>query len=142
MIGLVMLVTAALGGYIKRYQPRVIRNHARGLAIAVLLLSMLLLAQLAAIGSGPLYLFGTAPTLLVAFILAIAYDRRSAMGVAVTHGVMVTAALDQGIGFFLVLFVGILTACYLIDDIRSRSRLIEIGGASALAMMITTLAVG
>ncbi len=142
MIGLVMLVTAALGGYIKRYQPRVIRNHARGLAIAVLLLSMLLLAQLAAIGSGPLYLFGTAPTLLVAFILAIAYDRRFAMGVAVTHGVMVTAALDQGIGFFLVLFVGILTACYLIDDIRSRSRLIEIGGASALAMMITTLAVG
>ncbi|MCC6238721.1 MAG: HDIG domain-containing protein [Phycisphaerales bacterium] len=142
MVGLVLLVTIALGGYIKSYQPRIVRNHARGLAIALLLLAMLLLAQLAAIGSGPLYLFGIAPTMLVAFILAIAYDKRFAMGVALTHGVLVTTALGQGIGFFLVLFIGILTACYLIDDIRSRSRLIEIGGASALSMMVTTLAVG
>lgn len=142
MLALVCIVTAALGGYIKHYQPRIIRNHARGFAIAVLLLSMLLLAQLAAIGTGPLYLFGIAPTILVAMILAIAYDQRFAMGVASTHALLVTAALGQGVGFFVVLFIGVLTCCYLLDEIRSRSRLIEIGGATGLAMMLATLAVG
>ena len=142
MLALVCLVTAALGGYIKHYQPRIIRNHARGFAIAVLLLSMLLLAQLAAIGTGPLYLFGVAPTILVAMILAIAYDRRFALGVASTHAVLVAAALGQGVGFFVVLFIGVLTCCHMLDDIRSRSRLIEIGGGTGLAMMLATLAVG
>lgn len=138
----VLLVTCALGGYIKRYQPRIIRNHARGVGMAVLLLSMLLLAQLAGIGSGPLYAFGAAPTILVAMILAIAYDRRFALGVSTCHAMMVTAALGQGIGFFMILFVGVLTCCYMMDDIRSRIRLIEIGGMTALAMMGMTLAVG
>lgn len=142
MLALVVIVTAALGGYIRNYQPRVVRNHARGVAIATLLLSMLLLAQLAAIGTGPLYLFGVAPTILVAMILSIAYDRRFAQSVALTHGVLVTAALGEGIGFYLVIFIGTLTCCYLINDIRSRSRLIEIGGATALAMMLATLATG
>lgn len=142
MVGLVCLVTSALGGYIKHYQPRIIRNHARGFAIAVLLLSMLLLAQLSAIGTGPLYLFGIAPTILVAMILAIAYDQRLSIGVSITHAALVTAALGQGVGFFLVLFIGVLTCCHLLDEIRSRSRLIEIGGATGLAMMLATLAVG
>jgi len=142
MLAVVCLVTAALGGYIRHYQPRIIRNHARGFAIAVLLLSMLLLAQLAAIGSGPLYLFGIAPTILVAMIMAIVYDRRLATGIAISHAALVTAALGQGIGFFLVLFIGVMTCCYLMDDIRSRSRLIEIGGATGLSMMLAALATG
>jgi len=47
-----------------------------------LLLSMLLLAELSGIGSGPIYLFAVAPTLLVAMILTIAYDARFAVGIA------------------------------------------------------------
>ena len=35
-----------------------------------------------------------------------------------------------------------LTACYLLDDIRTRSKLIEVGAAAALAMAIATAAVG
>src|SRR5690606_1001123 len=67
---------------------------------------------------------------------------RFAMGVATTHAVLVAAALGQGVGFFVVLFIGVLTCCHLLDEIRSRSRLIEIGGATGLAMMLATLAVG
>ena len=142
LAGMVVLVTAVMAVYVGRFQPRIVRNHARGIAIAGLLLSMLLLAQLAAIGTGPLYVFGLAPTILVAMILAIVYDQRFAIGIATMHGILVTAALDQGIGFFLILWVGVLTCGFLIDEIRTRHKLIEIGGATALAMILATIASG
>ena len=44
--------------------------------------------------------------------------------------------------FFLIVWVGVLTACFLLDDIRTRSKLIEVGGAAALAMIGVTAAVG
>src|SRR2546423_4987709 len=112
------------------------------MAIGGLLLAMLLLAQLAAIGTGPLYVFGIAPTLVVAMILAIAYDQRFAIGVATMHGILVTAALDQGIGFFLIIWVGVLTCGFMLDEIRTRIKLIEIGGAAAIAMIFATIATG
>ena len=128
--------------YICYFQPRVVKNHARAFAIAALLLSMLLLAQLAGIGNGPIYLLGVAPTILVAMILTIAYDQRFAIGIASMHGLLVTVALSQGVTFFVILWVGVLTASFLLDDIRTRSKLIEVGGAAALAMMAAAAAVG
>lgn len=144
-LGLALLagiVTLILCGYVARYQPRCVRNHARGIAMASLLISMLLLSQLAGIGNSSLYIFGIAPTIVAAMILTIAYDQRFALGMATIHTIIVTAALNQGLDFFMILWVGVLTACYLLDDIRTRSRLIEIGGASALAMIIVATAVG
>jgi len=137
-----LLVTLAICGYIAGFQPRVVKNHARGLGIAILLIAMLMLAELVGMGTGPLYIFGCAPTILVAMILAIAYERRFAMGIGALHGMLVTIALDQPIGFFMVLFVGVLTCCFLLDEVRTRGKLIEVGGVTALAMMLATLATG
>ncbi len=138
-----ILLTIALAAYTAHFQPRVVRNHARATSIAALLLSMLLLAQLSAIGSGPIYLLAVAPTLLVGMILSIAYDQRYAVGVASVHGLMVTIGLaDQRVGFLLIIWIGSITACFLLSDIRSRSKLIEVGGLSALAMMAATAAWG
>jgi cyclic-di-AMP phosphodiesterase PgpH len=100
------------------------------------------LAELAAVGTGPLYVFGIAPTILVAMILAIAYEQRFAIGVATMHAILVTIALDQGIGFFLILWVGVLTCGFMLDEIRTRNKVIEIGGAAALAMILATIAAG
>ena len=142
LAGIVLLITAVLAAYIAKYQPKVVKKHARGIAIVALLLSMLLMAQLAGIGTNPLFVFGVAPTILVAMILTIAYDQRFAMGVATLHAVLVTIALGQGLAFFVILFAGVMTCCYLLDDIRTRSKLIEVGGATALAMMAATFASG
>jgi len=139
---LALIVTVVLAAYVAIYQPRIVRNHARAIGIAALLLAMLLLAQLTGLGSGPLYLLGVAPTLLVAMILTIAYEQRFAIGIASMHGMLATVALQQGITFFIVIWVGLLCACFLLGDIRTRSKLIEIGGAMALAMMLATLASG
>ncbi|MDB5319905.1 MAG: putative rane protein [Phycisphaerales bacterium] len=142
LAGLVMLITAVLSVYIYRYHGRIVRNNVRGIAIGALLISMLLLAQLAAIGTGPLYIFGLAPTILVAMTMTMAYDQRFAIGIASMHGLLVTLALDQGVGFYIILWVGVFTCCLMLDEIRTRSKLIEVGGATALAMMVATAAAG
>jgi putative nucleotidyltransferase with HDIG domain len=142
LAGVALLVTVAMSLYVARYQPRLLKNHARAVALAALLLSMLLLAQLAAIGTGSLYMLGVAPTILVAVILAVVYDQRFAQGIATIHALLTTAALDQTIGFFFILWVGVLTCCYLLNEVRSRSKLIEVGGMTALAMAAAAAAAG
>ncbi len=140
--GTVALLTIVLLVYVVRYQPRVVRNHARAAAIAALMLAMLLLAQLAAVGTSQTYLFGPAAVVLVAMIMSIAYDQRFALGVATFQAVLVTLALNADLGFFLILEAGAVTACFLLDDLRTRSKLVEVGGATALAMIAATLADG
>ncbi|HMB94670.1 MAG TPA: HDIG domain-containing protein [Tepidisphaeraceae bacterium] len=142
MAGVVLLMTIILSVYVTRYQPRIVRNHARAIAIAVLMLATLLLAQLAAVGSNTIFFFGIAPTILVAMILAIAYDQRFAVGMATFHAVLVTLALDADMSFLMILEAGVVTCCFLMDDLRTRSKLIEIGGATALAMIVATAFAG
>jgi putative nucleotidyltransferase with HDIG domain len=138
LIGTVVILTIALAGYVSLYQPRIIRNHARAAALSVLLLSMLLLAQLAGIGSSPMYLFGIAPTIIVAMILAIAYDQRFAVGVATIHAILVTLALNSGLSFLLIAVSGVLSSCFMLNEVRTRQKLIEAGGMAAIAMIFTS----
>jgi putative nucleotidyltransferase with HDIG domain len=136
------LLTLSICAYTAYFQPKIIRNHARGVSIASLLLSMLLLAQLAGMGTGPIYWIAIAPTLLVGVILSIAYDQRFAVGLASIHALLVTVGLDQRVGFLVVCWIGVTCACFQLRDIRSRSKLIEVGGLAAIAMMIATAAWG
>ncbi len=135
---IVVMLTIMLAAYLSKYQPRVVRNQARGIAIAALLLSMLLLAQIAGIGSSPTYVFGVAPTIVVAMILTIAYDQRFAVGVATVHAALVTLALNQSVSFFLVVWAGVLTCCFMLNEIRSRDKLILVGFATAIALIIAS----
>ena len=137
-----LVLTVTIAAYVAHFQPRIVKNHARGVAVAALLLSMLLLAELAGLGTGPIYLFAVLPTLLVGMILSIAYEQRFAVGLASLHAMLVTIGLDQRVGFLLIIWVGLICTCFLLTDIRTRSKLIEVGGVAALAMMATTAAWG
>jgi cyclic-di-AMP phosphodiesterase PgpH len=142
VIGSCFIITAILCGYATRYQPKLLRNHLRAVAMAGLLIAMLLMTQLAGLGTSTLYFFGIAPTVLAALILCIAYDQRFAIGVGTILGVMVTLALNQSISFFLILWTGVLTGVYLLDDIRTRSKLVEVGALTGAAIMLATAATG
>jgi putative nucleotidyltransferase with HDIG domain len=142
LVGSVCLITVALCVYITKYARRIVKNHARAVGIAALLLSTLLIAQLTAIGTNRLYFSGVAPTILCAMILSVAYDQRFALGIAALHAALVTIAVGQGLPFYLVLLAGSSMCCLTIDDLRSRSRLIEVGGFTAVAIMLTTCAMG
>lgn len=142
LAGLVVILSGVMAFYVAEFQPRVVKNHARAVGIASLLLSMLLLAQLSRLGPNNIYFFGVAPTIVVAVILAIAYDQRFALGLAGLHAVLATLALNEGFEFLLVLLAGTATCCFMLDDVRTRSRLIEVGGATAVVMMAAVIGVG
>lgn len=142
MSGVVLLVTLALGVYTLMYQPRVATNYVRGIALAALLLGMLLVSHIAATGSWPVLLFGVAPTLLAAMILAIAYDRRYALGVTTLLAILTSVSLGQSAGFFLITWLGILAICFFLDEVRTRAKLVEVGGLSSVAMIAAAAALG
>jgi hypothetical protein len=50
--------------------------------------------------------------------------------------------LGQGIGFFLIMGMGVITCCVLLDEVRTRSKLVEVGGATAAAMALAAGAIG
>ncbi|HMO27045.1 MAG TPA: hypothetical protein PKB10_12330, partial [Tepidisphaeraceae bacterium] len=86
--------------------------------------------------------FAIAPTILTAMILSIAYDQRFALGVASIHAGLVTFGLAQPIGFFVLLWFGTMVCCYLLDEVRTRDKLIRVGGGAAIALAAGTLAAG
>ena len=141
-LAIVTIITIGLGAYVARYKPKIIRNHGRGAMLALMLLAALFVSQLAGLASTPIYMMGVIPTLLAASILAIGYDQRFALGVSTLLAIMVTLGLDESTGFFVVLFVGLATCTYMMGDLRARSRLIEIGGATGIACGLTTVVVG
>ncbi len=129
-----LLLTAALAGYVARYQPRLIENHARAIGLAGLVLGTLAVSHAASLMGNPLFFLGTAPTLLAAFVLTIAYDQRFAIGVCTILSVMVTVALGQDVAFFIIMWSGLLVAAFSLSQIRNRSRLITVGGYAGCAM--------
>ncbi len=142
LAAVVVVLSAITVAYVAAFQPRILRNRARALGLAALMASMLLLAQLTGLGSTRSYVFGIAPTIMVAMILAIAYDQRFAMGIGAIHAILATLALGEGLDFFFILITGVATCCFLLEDVRTRSKLIEVGGGTAIAMMCATFAVG
>ena len=142
MAGLLFILTLAMSVYTAFHQPRIIRNRMRAIAMAGLLLAALLVAQLAALGAGSLLIFGIAATLLAAMILAVAYDQRFAAGIGMLHVAVVSVAIGQPLGFFLIAAMGVTATGFLMDDIRSRGKPIEVGAIAALAMAAMTGALG
>lgn len=138
--GMLLVVVVVCSAYVTRYQPRIVRNHARGAALAGLMFGMLLIAQLAAVPTRPVFVFGIAPTILVAMITAIAYERRFALGLALFHAVLATMLLRQGLDFFCVLLTGVAISTSMLNEVRTRGKLIEVGLTTAMAMGLVTIA--
>ena len=142
LLGCAAILTAALAAYAVRYQPRIARNPTRAAGLAVLLLSALLVAQLAGLGTGSTALLGVGPVILAAMVLCVVYDGRFALGVAGILALLVTLGLGEGVGFYLVCFASVLVCCFLLGEVRTRSRLIEVGGLTGLTAGGAALVVG
>ncbi len=135
---MVIILTVAGAVYVVRMSS-VARTVRRGWAVCILLLSGLLIARgaVAYVPWWATYPTSMAPTLLVAIILVLAYNRRFALGMAALHGLLVTITLRQNIDFFLPMLSGAAVFCFLLSELRTRGRLIEIGFASSAATFST-----
>ncbi|MCX5660947.1 MAG: HDIG domain-containing protein [Planctomycetota bacterium] len=140
---MIALVGLIVWGYIFAYNPRVLRNPMRGMAITGLMLLGLLLAVVVTANNPRwLYLTATWPVLMAAIVLAIAYDRRFAMAVGAMEGLLVSVTLGLPIDFVLVTLVGVGAAVGQLDEVRTRSKLVLTGFWSGVAMALAALATG
>ncbi len=143
LIGMITLIGLALWIYTAAYNPRIVSNAMRGLAMTALLILAQALAVVAT-GISPAFTYATVtfPTLLAVIILTIAYDQRFALAIGVIHTLLVLVSLRLPIGFGLVMLTGLAVAVALLRDVRHRSTLVRVGLWSGLAMGLTTLLVG
>ena len=136
MVLAVLAITAAMGKYLASYQPRVLSNHTRTVSVGVLLLLALAVGRLFGLLNWPVMLL-LIPALFVPIILTITYKQRMALGIggflAVLLMLSTTRAQREALetaGLFSVLFVvivAITVAVFSLREIRSRSKIIEVG---------------
>lgn len=138
-IAIILLIAISLWVYLATYYPRVTGNPMRGLA----LVSLLLLCQSVAVflsSVRPDFLFGTAtfPCLVAATVLAIAYNQRFALAIGALLSLLVTISLGLGVAFTMVMLAGVGAVVSLLAEVRTRSKLMQIGIASGAAMAAAT----
>ena len=143
LVGLVLFGAVGLWIYFWAYYPRIRNNPMRGFAI----LGLLLLCQAGALGLtgfGPefFYVGAVFPTLFTAIVLAIAYDQRFALAVGAFHVLLVLVTLDLPLSFGLVLLLGVGCAVGQLRDVRTRSKLVQVGFWSGLVMAVGVGLVG
>jgi len=139
-VGMIVVLAVGLWLYLLAEQPRIMINRMRGLAlVSLLLLAQLLAVSLSEVPHGFLYATATFPTLLVVSVLAIAYDQRFAFVAAAVLSLMVTVSLGLPIGFALVLIAGAAVGASLLAEVRTRSKLVQVGVAAGAAMAVFTV---
>jgi putative nucleotidyltransferase with HDIG domain len=155
LAAIVVLISAGAGVYIYHYQKRIIRNHARALALGGLFSLLLAAAKLGVLSTGhTAWATGTAVT--VAIILAIAYDQRFAMGMSLFYCLLAclaaqptrsaagpTGGYEQGnMGLLFTMIAGTMVCCFRLREIRTRMKLLEVGILAALTVFIAASALG
>ena len=139
----VAAVTLAIAGYAALYAPRIRRNASRMTGVALLLALTLGAACVATAADASLAaLTVVTPSVFLAVILSIAYDRRIALAFATLHGVLVCLALDQPIGTYAVIITGVGTSIWVLKEVRDRGSLLRVALSGGVAMALATMLIG
>lgn len=143
MLGLLSLLVTFLAAYIIMAYPRIIGNVLRISAVTALMIAMLGLTVLITT-QAPNLIFAAAiaPTLFVTIIVLLAYDSRLALILGSTQALLVTLALGNGLGWFILLIAGCGTAIIQLRDVRHRNSLISAATFTAIVLGIGTAMLG
>ena len=145
---IVLLICLAIAFYIHHYQKKIIKNHARALALVGLFVLLLAATKLGALlfkhTSG-----ATGSAVTAAIILTIAYNQRFAIGMITFYcllGCFATGTIEEyqltDINLFLTMFAGAVTCCFSLREIRTRMKLLKVSALAATVVFITALALG
>lgn len=150
-----IVVFAAIGGglYAYHYQKRLLRNHAKALALVVLFPALLAVTKLGSLSSGDALWglgWGVGTAVLTAIILVIAYDQRFAIGMSALYCVLASLAVGpkpdqafqlQGMRLFLTMITGAGVCCFTLKEIRTRMKLLEVSALAAAVVFLTAMSV-
>ena len=134
----IVLLSVGAGFYVYLYQNRIITNHARAAAIAVLFVLLLVVAK-AGSYLHPCFAVGSAAT--AAIILSIAYDQRFAVGMSLFYCIVAAFAANRnpGLDVFMIMVAGAFTCCLSLNEIRTRIKLLQVGALAAVVVFTTSL---
>jgi putative nucleotidyltransferase with HDIG domain len=133
-----LLISLGAAFYIHHYQKRIVRNHARAVAMASLFILLLAVTKLGVLlAHQTLWATGTAVT--AAIILAIAYDQRFAIGMSMFYCLFAYFAARplSSINLFLTMTAGAFTCCFSLREVRTRMKLLEVSILAAAVVFIT-----
>jgi len=137
--GLFLILTVALFGYVGYFQPRAFQIHTRSIGLAVLLLGLLASARVMDLHPTLRNLLPV-PVLLATAILALAYDRRFAMGVLSFVAMLLVLTVRGALSLLAVLLGGVGVIAFMLDDVRTRTQIIRAGFAAGGLMFLLTFA--
>jgi hypothetical protein len=136
----VAAITAALAGYTSLFCPRIRNNLSRMIGVAAILVAGL---AVAAFASAALPQFSAvaavAPTVFVAMLICIAYDRRSALAYGILHGLMVCVALRESAGTVAIMIAGISCVVWTLHDVRDRNSIFRTSIFAAVGVSAATV---
>lgn len=143
LIGLVAVITLFLGSFTMIAYPRIVRNPLR-LGALCLLMGIMLATSSLVTAYAPIFLYPAAigPTLFVAIIVLVAYDQRLALLLSGIQCMLVALALEQGIGFFILLMAGCGAMIAQLREVRHRNSLIRAATGTAAVLGAGTILLG
>jgi putative nucleotidyltransferase with HDIG domain len=151
LLAVVLTISFGTAVYIHHYQHRLIRNHARAVALAGVFLLLLAVTKIGVFCSGPsrsMASWGTGTAVVAAIILVISYDQRFAVGMGTLYCILACLAVGprpqegfrlQGIGLFLTMAAGVATCSFSLKEVRTRMRLIEVSALTAAVVFVMGL---
>ncbi|MGA2916712.1 MAG: HDIG domain-containing metalloprotein [Sedimentisphaerales bacterium] len=143
----VSIITAGIGivmaVYIYHYNYKIIKNPLRAIALSSLLIVLLAFSKFGSFFQNHIYV-AVACSITCAIILSIIYDQRFSIGMSLFFAplVCIAAGRENDFGIFLTMTAGILTSCFLLREIRTRIKLLEVGVFAGAAVFIICFAAG
>lgn len=151
---LVCMVSVGAGLYIHHFQKRMLKNHTRAIVLSTLFLCMLIAVKICIFsvsGSPWCTAFATASVVMVAIMLAIAYDQRFAIELSIFFSLYVCLIVKDlpvapyqisDISLFVVMISGVIACGFSLHEVRTRMKLLEVGSLTAATVFITALSAG
>ncbi len=136
LVTLVVLLSMGLLVYTRLYQPTMFEHQVRIVSFALLMLATLAAARLVDLKWPHIPELVLGPCMIAASVMSIAYPRRFAVGAMCILAVLTATTLRNHLPFLLMLLLGVATTVYQLDQIRTRTKLIQVGLVTGLAVML------
>ncbi|MCE5326859.1 MAG: HDIG domain-containing protein [Planctomycetaceae bacterium] len=140
--GILLLLMAVLCRYVWRYQRQVITSLWQGLGVTVVMLGMLAVSKIMVQGLGWNPHAVVLPVIMTTTVLTIAYNHRFSIAMGTVLAMMTVLQLRGDIDLLMVLLAGMTGSIVFLNEVRRRSKLIEVSAVAALVALLATTALG
>ncbi len=140
-----LALLAGLTAYVWAFCPRIRRSAARVGWLCVLgVLTLAIAVHGTVLNPAFVVLLSAAPSMLLAVVLTLAYDQRSALAIGGAHALLVALALRFDPAQVLIVLGGVAMGVALLREVRERRTLVRMGvwTGVVLALITTTISFG